>query len=65
MTAPQIDNSTKEQREQFIIERFACKNDCDNCGNCALLHNQVAEKVYADYISGLRSFEEITMEIRY
>ncbi|MDD6552521.1 MAG: hypothetical protein PUF37_02890 [Prevotellaceae bacterium] len=65
MTAPDIHSSTREEREQYIIDAFRCIADCDNCGACQFLHGHPAEELYADYIEGRRSFRDITLELRY
>ena len=62
--APEIENSTREEREDYIREHFRCISDCDNCGICAMFHNQEPLLVYRDYIDGTRSFFEITSEYR-
>ena len=49
MTPPDIKNSTREEREHFVVEAFRCISD---------------EELYADYIEGRRDFREITIEIR-
>ena len=61
---PEIENSTKEEREAYIRERFTCISDCDSCGICAMYRNKEPLVVYKDYINGLRSFQEITAEFR-
>lgn len=62
MTPPDIKGSTREEREQFVIE--SCISDCDNCGACQFLRGRAAEELYADYIEGWHDFREITIEIR-
>ncbi len=63
MTPPDIKGSTREEREQFVIETFRCISDCDNCGACQFLRGRAAEELYADYIEGWHDFREITIEI--
>ena len=63
-SAPPLASSPRVARIAFLRERFRCLADCDLCGNCILLHHRDAEDVYADYVEGLRSFAEITMELR-
>lgn len=65
MDIPEIETSTPQEREQFIIEEFRCLADCDLCGKCAILHGRDALAVYADYIKGTRSFMDITLELRH
>lgn len=64
MRAPAIESSTPEERRQFIKEEFPCLGNCRLCGLCAIFHNKDAEDVYADYISGTRTFEEISEEYK-
>lgn len=64
LQAPDIDNSTRAERQAYIDEAFACLGDCDLCGKCKMLHGRDADEVYADYIDGKRSFLDITMQLR-
>lgn len=64
MSAPEISSSTAEERKRFVIKRFECRGDCDLCGNCSILHGRAPLDLYDDYITGKRSFLEITMELR-
>lgn len=57
---PDIETSTREEREQYIRERFKCISDCDSCGICTMYRNQDPLLVYQDYIGGTRNFMEIT-----
>ena len=50
MLVPKIENSTKEEREQFIKENYKCKANCDMCGLCKVFKGKSAEVAYADYI---------------
>jgi len=59
MTPPDINSSSKEQRRTYIIETFACKNNCELCGNCQVFKGKTPEIVYYDYIEGTKSFSEI------
>ena len=61
---PDIENSTREERENYIRQRFRCISDCDSCGICAMYRNKDPMLVYEDYIEGSRSFQEITSEYR-
>ncbi len=60
--APEIMNSTMEERRLFIKERFPCIADCDMCGICAIFHGKDAELAYSDYIAGNRSFMEVSAD---
>ena len=55
ISAPEIDASTKEERRQYIKERFPCIADCDMCGLCKVFHGKDAETAYKEYIDGERS----------
>lgn len=63
-TAPQIENSTKEERQAYVFEAWKCLHDCNECGKCRILKGHDPEILYADYIEGKRSYMEITLEIR-
>lgn len=64
MTAPTIDNSTREERQAYVREAWRCLHDCEACGKCRILKGRDAEFIYADYIDGIRTYMEITLEIR-
>jgi hypothetical protein len=64
MIAPQIDNSTREERQAYVIEAWKCLHDCETCGKCRILKGRDAETLYADYIEGKRSYMDVTLEIR-
>ena len=58
LTPPLTTSSTSDERRQWIRERFPCR------ANCEIYHGRDVEEVYADYISGIRTFEEIRDEFR-
>ena len=62
--APEIDASTKEERRQYIKERFPCIADCDMCGLCKVFRGKDAETAYKEYIDGERSFLEVSADYR-
>ena len=62
--APEIKDSTVEERRAYIKERYPCIADCDMCGLCKVFHGKDAETAYADYINGDRSFEEVSGDYR-
>ena len=64
MQAPRIDNSTREERQAYVIDAWRCLHDCESCGKCRILKGRDAETLYADYIEGKRSYMDITLEIR-
>ena len=64
MHPPKIDNSTKEERRTYVLDAWKCLHDCETCGKCRILKGRDAEMLYADYIEGMRSYMDITLEIR-
>lgn len=64
MTPPKIDESTVEERKAFVLEQWKCLHNCELCGKCSILKGREAELVYADYIEGVRSYMDITFELR-
>jgi hypothetical protein len=62
--APDIDNSTKEERLEYVLEKWQCCNNCEICGKCSILKGRDAEIVYEDYIEGRCSYMEVTLKIR-
>ena len=63
-TAPEITDSTFEERRNYIKERFPCIADCDMCGICTVFHGKDAEVAYEAYIRGERSFEDVSEDYR-
>lgn len=64
MMLPDIENSTREERQKIVSEAWACLHDCESCGKCRILKGKDAEILYADYIEGRRTYMDITLEIR-
>lgn len=64
MQPPKIDNSTKEERQAYVLDTWKCLHDCEACGKCRILKGRDAETLYADYIEGKRNYMDITLEIR-
>lgn len=62
---PDLEASTKEQRAAYIRETFRCRSDCDICGICQVFRGQEPMLVFADYIDGKRTFQEIMGEYRH
>jgi hypothetical protein len=62
--APEISESTIEERRAYIKKRFPCIADCDMCGLCKVFRGKDAETAYADYIQGNRSFVEVSADYR-
>ena len=59
MRPPEIASSTEEERRQYIKDTFPCIADCDMCGLC-----KDPERAHADYISGKRSYLEVSADYR-
>ena len=58
-----------EQREQKPCLHGLCRvlteeDESQICGKCHVLKGRSEEKLYADYIEGMRSYLDITLEIR-
>lgn len=64
MSAPKIDSSTKEEREEFIKQTYPCIADCDMCGICKIFRGRQPEIVFMDYIEGIREYQELAADIR-
>ena len=64
MTPPPIEQSTRKERQAFVIDAWKCLHDCEMCGKCRILKGKDAETLYADYIEGRRSYIDVTLDIR-
>jgi len=64
MDAPEITNSSVEERRAYIKQKYPCIADCDACGLCVVFRGKDAETAFADYISGKRSFAENAADYR-
>ncbi len=62
--APEIVNSSEEERRAYVKERFPCIADCDMCGLCTVFHGKDAEGAYDDYIAGRRSFMDVSADYK-
>ena len=62
--APDIMNSTAEERRIYIKNKFPCIANCDMCEICTVFHGKDAEVAYEAYIRGERSFEEVSADYR-
>ena len=62
--APDITNSTVEERREYIKKRYPCISDCDMCGLCKVFRGRDAEHAFEDYIAGKRSFLEVSADYR-
>lgn len=64
MIPPVIEQSSREERRAYVADAWKCLHDCESCGKCHVLKGKDAETLYADYIEGLRSYMDVTLEIR-
>ena len=62
--APEIAESTSEERREYIKNKYPCIADCDMCGLCKVFHGKDAETAYSDYINGSRSFVDVSSDYR-
>ncbi len=64
MRPPDIEKSTKEERANYIKEKFRCKSDCESCGLCRVFRGKDPEIVYEEYIQGKKDFLDISANYR-
>lgn len=64
MIPPDIRQSTREERLAYVLDAWKCLHDCESCGKCRVLRGKDAETLYAGYIDGIRSYMDITLDIR-
>ena len=64
LIAPDITDSTTEERRAFIKAKYPCIADCDMCGLCKVFRGKNAEQAYDDYITGKRSFMDVSADYR-
>lgn len=64
MLPPDIEHSTMEERRAFVLDAWKCQHNCELCGKCHILKGKDAETLYADYIQGIRTYMDITLNIR-
>jgi hypothetical protein len=62
--APEITSSTAEERREFIKKKYPCIADCDLCGLCKVFRGRNAENAFEDYISGKRSFMDVSADFK-
>lgn len=53
-----------EERRAFVLDAWKCQHNCELCGKCHILKGKDAERLYADYIQGMRTYMDITLNIR-
>lgn len=64
MRPPAIEDSTREERQQYIAETFRCRNNCELCGICQVYNGKDPLIVYEPYIEGKEEFYEIAGRYR-
>lgn len=64
VNAPEIAYSTAEERREFIRKKYPCIADCDMCGLCKVFRGRDAEHAFEDYISGKRSFVDVSADYK-
>ena len=64
INAPEIADSTVEERRAFIKTKYPCIADCDMCGLCKVFRGATAERAYDDYIIGKRSYMEVSADYK-
>ena len=64
MIPPKIEESSIDERRAYVLNAWKCLHDCETCGKCRILKGKDAETLYADYINGVRSYMDITLELR-
>ena len=64
MMAPQIEYSDREERLEFIPDRYHCKApSCGRCGSCALPDGVPAVEYFADYIEGKVEYVKLAAKV--
>jgi hypothetical protein len=63
-TAPDIADSTVEERRAYIKAKYPCISDCDMCGLCKVFRGADAEHAYDDYITGKRSYMDVSADYK-
>ena len=64
LIAPDITKSTAEERREYIKAKYPCIADCDMCVLCKVFRGKNAEQAYDDYITGKRSFMDVSADYR-
>lgn len=55
MRPPEIENSTEEERREYIKNTFRCIADCDMCGLCTVFRGKI-RKLPMQIISTVSGF---------
>lgn len=64
MRPPEIEKSTKEEREAFIQAAYRCIADCDSCGICQIFRGKEPMIVFEEYIQGREAYQDICAKYR-
>ena len=64
MIPPAIEQSTREERLDFVLHEWKCLHNCEVCGKCHILKVRSEATLFADYIEVKRSYSDIIMEIK-
>lgn len=64
MGAPEINSSTREERENYIKTTYKCIANCDMCGLCQIFHGKQPEVVFSDYIDGKREYLSVAADYK-
>ncbi len=64
LKAPDIADSTVDERRAFIKAKYPCIADCDMCGLCKVFRGTDAEHAYDDYITGKRSYMDVSSDYK-
>lgn len=62
--APDILQSTREERPAYVREAWQCMHNCELCGKCHILKGRDAERLYEDYVEGRQTYTDNTKAIR-
>ena len=62
--APEITDSTAEERREYVKKKYPCIANCDMCGLCKVFRGRDAEHAFEDYISGNRSFMDVAADYK-
>lgn len=64
MTPPDIKESTREERRNFVVNAWKCLHNFEICGRCHMLRGHDPETLYEEYIDGTKSYVDVSIEIR-
>lgn len=64
MRPPEIEKSTRQEREAFIRKTYRCIADCDACGICQVFRGKEPMIVFDAYIQGREAYQDICEKYR-